>query len=332
MSANAAANADVCAAAMAARSTGSASSSRPGRSASASAERSSSRRARRSASSCIAERLAASSSSTPSCAASTRARMPWTGVRSSWARSATLSLRRPFLLLQRLGEAVEGVGDGRDLVVAGLRDARVQVAGAHGVGAGADAPQRPRERHREVQGDQHRDRRGDARRPPGACSGAAWRSWISSPVNSLPSSRLTTTVPICWSPTLTGAVAAAPSCTGADGGCENTSLPASSYRSTARKSIWARWCRVSMLCRVQRAVLGDDRGHVAEVHGGVVQPRARGGLEVGREADARVDGGHDRAQQGDGDERDHEAGAQAPAPAAAHSFASRYPTPVTVST
>ena len=51
------------------------------------------------------------------------------------------------------------------------------------------------------------------------------RSWVSSPVNSLPSSRLTTTVPMRRPPTLTGAVAAAPACTGADGGCEKISLP-----------------------------------------------------------------------------------------------------------
>ena len=44
-------------------------------------------------------------------------------------------------------------------------------------------------------------------------------------MNSLPSSRLTTTVPILRPLTMTGAVAAAPACTGADGGCEKTSLP-----------------------------------------------------------------------------------------------------------
>ena len=54
------------------------------------------------------------------------------------------------------------------------------------------------------------------------------------------------------------------------------------------------------------------------------QAGAGGGLEVRGEADAGVDGGHDRPQQGDGDERDQQAGAEAPAPGAvAHSLASR---------
>ena len=67
-------------------------------------------------------------------------------------------LAQALLLLQRLGEAVERVGDGAHLVVAALGDAGVQVAGAHGLGAGADAAQRPRERHREVEADDHGDR------------------------------------------------------------------------------------------------------------------------------------------------------------------------------
>ena len=68
-------------------------------------------------------------------------------------------LAQALLLLQRLGEPVERLGDGADLVVAALRDARVQVAGAHGLGAGADAAQRPRERDGQVQRDEHGDRR-----------------------------------------------------------------------------------------------------------------------------------------------------------------------------
>ena len=64
-----------------------------GVSASARVDRSSSRRPRRSASSCMAARLAASSVSTPSCAASMRPSRPMSGVRSSCARSATFALR-----------------------------------------------------------------------------------------------------------------------------------------------------------------------------------------------------------------------------------------------
>ena len=60
-------------------------------------------------------------------------------------------LAQALLLLQRLGEPVERLGHGAHLVVAALGHAGVQVAGAHGLGAGADAAQRPRERHREVE-------------------------------------------------------------------------------------------------------------------------------------------------------------------------------------
>ena len=232
-------------------------------------------------------------------------------------------LAQALLLLQCLGEAVEGVGDGRDLVVAGLRDAHVQVAGAHGVGAGADAPQRPRERHREVQGDQHGDGRGDD------AGHQVHAQELPAQLDLLAGEQ--------------PAVVAAH-----DHGADL--LVAHHDRRRRRRALLhgrrGRMREDELAARVVQvhgeevdlgqvvqgldalpgpaAVLGDDRRHVAEVGGGVVQPGARGGLEVRGEADARVDGGHDRAQQGHGDERDHEAGAQAPSPAAvAHSFASR---------
>src|SRR4051794_39103048 len=79
--------------AMSARSTRALATSIAGFWASASWPTSSMSRARRSASSCIAARLACGSAMTPSCAASIRATMPVTGVRSSWAMSAAVARR-----------------------------------------------------------------------------------------------------------------------------------------------------------------------------------------------------------------------------------------------
>ena len=54
-------------------------------------------------------------------------------------------LAQLLLVLQRLRQAVEGPGDGADLVVAAHLDAGVEPAGAHRLGAGPDLAQRARE-------------------------------------------------------------------------------------------------------------------------------------------------------------------------------------------
>ena len=68
-------------------------------------------------------------------------------------------LAQLLLALQRLCQPVQRLTDGVDLVVAAFLHAGVELAGAHRLCAGADAPQRARKRQGEVE----RDRQGDRR-------------------------------------------------------------------------------------------------------------------------------------------------------------------------
>ena len=231
-------------------------------------------------------------------------------------------LAQRLLLLERLGEAVERLGDGADLVVAALRHAGLEVAGAHRLGARADAPQRPRQRHREVE----RDGEGDRRRGHAG--------------DQIGAQQLLPELELLLREELAVVAADVDAADLLRAGQDRRGRRRARLRGSRRRMlehqralgvVEPRGERIDLREVVQgldaplapAAAVRHDGGDVAEMGRRVLQSRPRRGLEARGQADARVDGRDERAEQRDRDEGDHEACPQTRAHASAHSLASR---------